>query len=314
VTADPTLLLAWLVLAHLVADFMLQTDSIVADKAAPGRRAIRGLGLHGLGVAACLVPVGIAFGAAGWWLLVVVTASHILVDRMKAVATARIRASMSAGDGHVGAGWSPLPGAFFALDQVVHLTILLVAFAVLLAGAPVDPGFAAWVDGASRGADPALVHRVALTVVVAIALVLVNVRAGSLFVGTLVGAPPPRPADRPAPAPAAAGQRAWTLRVGPLEGRVEAEDDPPPPAAPAPVPPERVGEVIGILERLLVATLVLAQAEVAIGLVIAAKTIARFRQLDDRDFAEYYLLGTLASVAVAVLSALVAGAALGTAP
>ena len=41
-------------------------------------------------------------------------------------------------------------------------------------------------------------------------------------------------------------------------------------------------------------------AVAAVGFVIAAKTIARFKQLDDRGFAEYYLLGTLASVAVAV--------------
>ena len=54
----------------------------------------------------------------------------------------------------------------------------------------------------------------------------------------------------------------------------------------------------------------LASAEAAIGFVIAAKTIARFRLLDDRDFAEYYLLGTLASVGVAVLTGLVARAAL----
>ena len=44
----------------------------------------------------------------------------------------------------------------------------------------------------------------------------------------------------------------------------------------------------------------------AIGLVIAAKTLARFKQLDDRDFAEYYLLGTLASVTFAVVTSLVA--------
>ncbi len=55
---------------------------------------------------------------------------------------------------------------------------------------------------------------------------------------------------------------------------------------------------------------VLVGAESAIGLVVAAKTIARFRQLDDRDFAEYYLLGTLASVSVAIVTALVARAAL----
>jgi hypothetical protein len=52
----------------------------------------------------------------------------------------------------------------------------------------------------------------------------------------------------------------------------------------------------------------------AVGFVVAAKTLARFKQLDDRDFAEYYLLGTLASVAVAIGSGLVAAAALGTLP
>ena len=57
---------------------------------------------------------------------------------------------------------------------------------------------------------------------------------------------------------------------------------------------------------------VLAGAEAAIGLVIAAKTLARFKQLDDRDFAEYYLLGTLASVAIASISAFAAAAALGS--
>jgi hypothetical protein len=59
-------------------------------------------------------------------------------------------------------------------------------------------------------------------------------------------------------------------------------------------------------------TFVLAGAEAAIGLVIAAKTLARFKQLDDRDFAEYYLLGTLASVAIASISAFAAAAALGS--
>ena len=57
-------------------------------------------------------------------------------------------------------------------------------------------------------------------------------------------------------------------------------------------------------------TLVLAGAEAAIGLVVAAKTLARFKQLDDRQFAEYYLLGTLASVSVALATGLLAAAAL----
>ena len=59
-------------------------------------------------------------------------------------------------------------------------------------------------------------------------------------------------------------------------------------------------------------TFVLTGSSAAVGFVVAAKTLARFKQLDDRDFAEYYLLGTLASVAVAVGSALAAAAALST--
>jgi hypothetical protein len=73
----------------------------------------------------------------------------------------------------------------------------------------------------------------------------------------------------------------------------------------------RVGATIGILERILVVVFVLTGTEAAIGFVVAAKTLARFRLLDDRDFAEYYLLGTLASVAVAIVTALIGKAALG---
>jgi hypothetical protein len=72
----------------------------------------------------------------------------------------------------------------------------------------------------------------------------------------------------------------------------------------------RVGATIGILERLLIVVFVLTRTDVAIGFVVAAKTLARFRQLDDREFAEYYLLGTLASVAVAIVTGLAARAAL----
>ncbi len=72
----------------------------------------------------------------------------------------------------------------------------------------------------------------------------------------------------------------------------------------------RIGATIGVIERLLIAALVLAGGITTIGLVVAAKTIARFRQLDDRTFAEYYLLGTLASVTLAVVTSLIAARAL----
>jgi hypothetical protein len=40
----------------------------------------------------------------------------------------------------------------------------------------------------------------------------------------------------------------------------------------------------------------------AVGWIIAAKSLARFKALEDREFAEYFLVGTLASFLLAVLA------------
>lgn len=60
------------------------------------------------------------------------------------------------------------------------------------------------------------------------------------------------------------------------------------------------GRAIGALERALALTLVLLGQYGALGLVVAAKSVARFKALDDRDFAEYFLIGTLASLLLAL--------------
>lgn len=56
------------------------------------------------------------------------------------------------------------------------------------------------------------------------------------------------------------------------------------------------GKLIGYIERLLVILLTFYNAFPAIGFIVAAKSIARFKQMDDRDWAEYFLLGTLSSM------------------
>ena len=64
------------------------------------------------------------------------------------------------------------------------------------------------------------------------------------------------------------------------------------------------GRTIGVLERFILLTLVILGQWGALGFVIAAKSIARFKDLDQRDFSERYLIGTLTSVAVAIASGL----------
>jgi hypothetical protein len=60
------------------------------------------------------------------------------------------------------------------------------------------------------------------------------------------------------------------------------------------------GKIIGYIERLLVLVLTFYSSYPAIGFIVAAKSIARFKQLDDRDWAEYFLLGTLTSMLIGI--------------
>ncbi|MBT2214938.1 DUF3307 domain-containing protein [Virgibacillus dakarensis] len=70
------------------------------------------------------------------------------------------------------------------------------------------------------------------------------------------------------------------------------------------------GKWIGYIERLLVILLTAISAYQAIALIIAAKSIARFKQLDDRNWAEYFLLGTLSSILLGLVLGLVVQAIL----
>jgi len=61
------------------------------------------------------------------------------------------------------------------------------------------------------------------------------------------------------------------------------------------------GEVIGVLERLVTFVLVASGSFTAVGFVMAAKAAARFPLFKEKAFAEYFLIGTLTSVGLALL-------------
>ncbi len=62
------------------------------------------------------------------------------------------------------------------------------------------------------------------------------------------------------------------------------------------------GRSIGSLERIMILIFISIGQYSAIGLVLTAKSIARYDRISkERDFAEYYLLGTLISTAVAII-------------
>ncbi len=174
--------------------------------------------------------------------------------------------------------WPHRSATWFALDQAVHALALVALWVIGVHGhssvGPQLETFARWFGDPERAVSAALENRPRYALANAAMLVL-----AALITNTT-------------------GAAAWIERL--LQGRTERID-----AAngePAPIP--GMGRRIGMLERVLLLPLILVQAYGAVGLVVAAKSIARHRQLEEAAFAEYYLLGTLASVLCAVASGL----------
>ena len=62
------------------------------------------------------------------------------------------------------------------------------------------------------------------------------------------------------------------------------------------------GAFIGTMERYIILLLLYLGQYSAIGLVLTAKSIARYHEMENREFAEYYLIGTLLSTLMVILA------------
>ncbi|GAB6282588.1 MAG: hypothetical protein STSR0008_13340 [Ignavibacterium sp.] len=62
----------------------------------------------------------------------------------------------------------------------------------------------------------------------------------------------------------------------------------------------KAGRIIGILERIIIFIFIYFGSYGAVGFILAAKTFARFKKLDDQVFAEYVLIGTLISSLISI--------------
>jgi Protein of unknown function (DUF3307) len=68
---------------------------------------------------------------------------------------------------------------------------------------------------------------------------------------------------------------------------------------------QNAGMYIGWLERFLVLTALLLQSPATVGLILTAKSIARYPELKSVRFAEYFLIGTLLSMSIGILGGLI---------
>lgn len=224
-------LFVWLLLGHVFADFVWQSDSLVARKGQAGRR-LGALAEHGVILLACHLVAAAFYLSLDVALVVLgIVAVHLVLDWLKALADTRV----------------DRPLTLFLLDQLLHVVTLAAA--------------AAWSSATPVRIDPELFSGLSVAAVYVSAWVVVW-RGGGFFMAMLLSVCR-LPAD-------------------------DVEDGP------------ELGRLIGVLERLLVVTLVLEEAWAGIGLLVAAKSVARFKELDDRRFSEYYLVGTLGSLLLAI--------------
>ena len=261
-TAPWVLAVALCLMAHLLADFPLQSDRVAALKKESNRAlAVHGvwaLGLFTLVMAPFIGPIGALLFA------LVQASSHVLIDRAKIILIERA-SPVGPKD------WSARPAALMLIDQVLHLAVLAASFRLLGA---IDPSWSG--DAATLGRVVETMiglpagNGISALLLVAIGgiLLLVNAWLGRYIIDALVN-------------PSGANESAR----GPAHGAA-----------------------IGVTERLLIVGLVLVGHWEGIAVVLGVKALARFPDFGrsgdgGRQFAEQFILGTLASLALALASA-----------
>jgi hypothetical protein len=234
-------------LAHLLTDFVLQSQELVEQKR---RRKLRAYAKHGIihyvsamALAGFLIPGAIV----SWRVHLVIfglTLLHLLIDFAKLEFARRSNEF----DG---------PLAYIS-DQILHLVSILFAAWLIVPGARFAE-MAQWIGYARNMPNKFLAVPVVYGAVLFGGGYLIRVLTGSLAEGVK------------GISPETAGTQL-----------------------------QNAGLYIGWLERFLVVTALLLHSPATVGFIFTAKSIARYPEFKSERFAEYFLIGTLLSISIAI--------------
>ena len=290
------MLFFWLlVLAHGLADFILQTDGISAAKC---KHKWQGYARHGLAVFICTFAAVHFYGwksallAAG-----LVTAAHVALDWLKNIGRT-LYAEILKREARPG-----VPGLL--IDQALHLLTLLWAWRLL--DRPVDTAVAGFYAGVLAplgqfpGAERVVSGLAVYTLVAFGGAVLIRFALDQVFpLGYIDGKQRKKLDKVPSLVADEQGKELDKVPSSVADEQGKELDIVPNPVADEQGKEVAAGKYIGILERILILTLTVTGNISAISVVFAAKSIARFSELSNKQFAEYYLVGTLLSFLLAL--------------
>ncbi|MGG4489196.1 DUF3307 domain-containing protein [Metabacillus idriensis] len=274
------MILLSLILAHLIADFFLQSDEMVREK-------LKNLKKHMLHHLLVLLPVILLFWGLSYKfakpLEIVVLPSlflvgtHFLIDFLKIKLLDRTTDHQNS-----------KKLFYFIADQLVHLAMIIITchlfFQVTITGLQ-EKGIELLTENASLSIANAVLF-------ISIIVILVTSVSGHIIrilLGTL-------------PAQLLSFEGRYSFKNERKEEQMN--------GAGGLVEEYNYytfnkhdlsrGKLIGYIERLLVIILTFYSAYPAIAFIVTAKSIARFKQMDDRNWAEYFLLGTLTSMLLGI--------------
>lgn len=214
-------------LAHLVSDFYLQTESSCKSKADNAFKS-RHLYIHALITFVCAWLFSLTMGY--WWMALSIAVLHLVIDGLKSIC-------------------KNVKGAFF-IDQLLHWTVIVAA--VVIYNKVCEIALPAW-----------LPETKVLLWIVAFVFCL---RPANFFIQNI-------------------------FKEAKIMVPNNGEENQSLPNA---------GHVIGNVERMLTLVFVMLGQYEAIGFLLAAKSLLRFRETDTTK-SEYVLVGTLLSFGIAIL-------------
>ncbi|MBY0147934.1 DUF3307 domain-containing protein [Neobacillus niacini] len=268
-----------LILAHLIADFYLQSDEMVLEKMKSIKKHISHHLLVNLLVLAVFYLVNsnaMSIYSALIFPLILIVCSHFFIDILKIKLLDALKIS---NDENV------KRASFFIIDQLIHLGIILCAGQFFL-GVNLIGTFL-------NGKELDTVNSFLFTIIIIILATSVSGHMIKILLGSL-------------PNQLLTFEGKYTFKNERQEAQygmnhtgnralteeynytIFSKHD------------LSRGKLIGYIERLLVLVLTFYSAYPAIGFIVAAKSIARFKQMDDRNWAEYFLLGTLTSMFIGI--------------